>query len=241
LATGGASEGAGAAEGGGGNESSSRNATRNFEVDRTVRHVRSPSGVLRRLSVAVVVDGAPGVDKEGKPLGKPLAGKQIEDLTLLVKKAVGFNEERGDSVHVVNASFQTSADALTASAPSLAEQPWFWSLVKQGAGGLAVLLLALAVLRPLMRGLAEPKRPAPEAGQLALGGATAGSGAVPALAAPDGLAPDLVAVSPDAQLAMGRLAPPGDYEGQVARAQSLIAEDPRLAADLVKEWLANDG
>lgn len=237
---GGSLAGNGASGAGGGTESSSRNSTRNFEVDRTLKHVRSPSGVLRRLSVAVVVDGEPGLDKDGKPLGKPLAGKQLEDLTLLVKKAVGFNEERGDSVHVVNASFRASADDLTGSAPSLLEQPWFWSLLKQGAGGLAVLLLALAVLRPLLRGLGESKLPEPEGAQLALAGATADSGALPALAAPDDLAPDLVAVSPEAQLAMDQLAPPGDYEGQVARAQALIAEDPRLAADLVKEWLAND-
>ena len=96
---------------------------------------------------------------------------------MLVKKAVGFNEARGDSVQVVNAAFRTRADELAVAAPPLWEQPWFWSLVKQGAGGLVVLLLALVVLRPLLRGLPGASPPEPTADQLALGGATAGPGA----------------------------------------------------------------
>jgi flagellar M-ring protein FliF len=227
----------GAPGGGGGPESSSKNTTRNFELDRTVRHVRSPSGALRRLSVAVVVDTGPDLDKDGKPIGTPAPAKQIEDLTVLVKKAVGFNEARGDSVQVVNASFRTSADELTAPALPLWEQPWFWSLVKQGAGALVVLLLALVVLRPLLRGLPGASPPA-KADPLALGG---GLPALAALASPDALSPDRIDVSQDAQLALGHLPAPTDYAGQVARAKALIAGDPRLAADLVKEWLANDG
>jgi flagellar M-ring protein FliF len=235
----------GAAGAGGGSETSSRNTTRNFELDRTVRHVRSPSGALRRLSVAVVVDTGPDLDKDGKPIGTPAPAKQIDELTLLVKKAVGFNETRGDSVQVVNASFRTRADELTVAAPPLWEQPWFWSLVKQGAGGLVVLLLALVVLRPLLRGLPGARPPEPTADQLALGGATAGPGALPALAAPDALAadalaPDQIDVSQDA-LALSELPAPTDYEGQVARIQALIAGDPPLAADIVKEWLASEG
>jgi flagellar M-ring protein FliF len=241
--------GAGGPEGGAvGNESSSRNATRNFEIDRTVRHVRSPSGVVRRLSVAVVIDDAAAPQGDGEPQPKPLTQQQIDDLTVLVKQAVGFNAERGDSVHLVSASFWNGMDGLTAPGPAPWWQAWYWVLAKQGAGVLVVLLLALAVLRPLMRGAAQAGRPGPEAGRPALAGAVAGAASGPALAAPPDLAPQLagqvapdrLAVSQEAQAAAGRLALPGDYEGQVVRAQSLIAEDPRLAAVLVKEWLAND-
>ncbi|MGV0950882.1 MAG: flagellar basal-body MS-ring/collar protein FliF [Azonexus sp.] len=229
----------GAAGAGGGSESSSKNTTRNFELDRTVRHVRAPSGALKRLSVAVVVDTGPALDKDGKPIGQPTPAKSIEDLTVLVKKAVGFNEARGDSVQVVNASFRTSAEELTVPTLPLWEQPWFWSLVKQGLGGLVVLLLALLVLRPLLRGLPGASPPAPAADQLAL--ANASADALPALGAPDALAPDQIDVSQAAQLALSALPAASDYAGQVARTQALIAGDPPLAADIVKEWLANEG
>lgn len=237
---GGSLAGGGGTEGSGGGESASRNATRNFEVDRTVRHVRSPTGVLRRLSVAVVIDDAAPPDEHGAPQPKPLSQGQIDDLTVLVKQAVGFNEERGDSVHVVSASFWSGADGLPVASPPPWAQAWYWDLAKQGAGVLVILLLALAVLRPLMRGAAQVKGAASEEDPPALAGAVAGAGAGPALAAPPEMVPDRLAVSQEAQAAVGRLAAPRDYEGQVARAQSLIAEDPRLAAVLVKEWLAND-
>ncbi|MFY9976414.1 MAG: flagellar basal-body MS-ring/collar protein FliF [Chromatiaceae bacterium] len=223
-----------------GNESSSRNATRNFEVDRTVRHVRSPTGVLRRLSVAVVIDDAAPPDEEGKPQPKPLSQGQIDDLTVLVKRAVGFNEERGDSVHVVSASFWNGTDGLAAAEAQPWGQAWQWSLVKQGVGALVLLLLVFAVLRPLMRGATQVGRQGQEQGPPALAGAVAGAVGGPALASPTELTADRVAVSQEAQAAVGRLAAPRDYEGQVARAQSLISEDPRLAAVLVKEWLASD-
>jgi len=234
---GGGLEAGGGAEG---SESSSRNATRNFEIDRTIRHVRSPTGVLRRLSVAVVIDDAAPPEEGGTPQPKPLSQGQIDDLTLLVKKAVGFDEERGDSVHVVSASFWNGADGSTVADSPPWGQAWYWDLAKQGAGLLVLLLIALAVLRPLMRVASNAGRSEPADGPPALAGAVAGAAAGAALAAPLDLAPDQLAVSHQAQAAAGRLDAPRDYEGQVARAQSLIAEDPRLAAVLVKEWLAHD-
>ena len=159
---------------------------------------------------------------------------------MLVKRAVGFNEERGDSVHVVSASFWNGTDGLAAAEAQPWGQAWQWSLVKQGVGALALLLLVFAVLRPLMRGATQVGRQGQEQGPPALAGAVAGVVGGPALASPTELTADRVAVSQEAQAAVGRLAAPRDYEGQVARAQSLISEDPRLAAVLVKEWLASD-
>lgn len=227
-------------EGAGGGESSSRNATRNFEVDRTVRHVRSPSGALRRLSVAVVIDDAAVPEAGATPQPKPLSQGQIDDLTVLVKQAIGFDEARGDSVHVVSASFWSGADGVTPADPVPWGQAWYWGLAKQGAGLMAILLLALAVLRPLMRGAAQAGRQGPEGGPPALAGAVVEAAAGPALAAPAGVGADQLTLSSQGSAALGRLGAPRDYEGQVVRAQSLIAEDPRLAAVLVKEWLAND-
>jgi len=227
--------------GGGGSERSSRNATRNYEVDRTIRHVRTPSGALERLSVAVVIDDRVATDEEGNPVGEPLSREELEDLTVLVKQAVGFDEARGDSVHVVNASFQAGGDGLALAEPPLWEQPWFWGLLKQGAAAVVVLLLAFIVLRPLMRGLSQNG----QAGQGTDDGseehAVGAKGGDPALTAPEELRPDQVALSHEAQHAAGGLPPPvDDYQGRVSRAQAIVGEDPRGAAELVKEWLASD-
>jgi flagellar M-ring protein FliF len=225
------------AAGGGGNESSNRTATRNYEVDRTIRHVRSPGSVLRRLSVAVVVDEPLGTDAEGNPRPEPLSEAQLADLTALVKKAVGFTEERGDSVHLVTASFQTAADADLISDPPLWQQPWLWSLLKQLVGALVVGLLALGVLRQLFKAVPASASAALPSGQPAIAATVAGAGSGAALAAPDGVAPDRVQLSSGGQAIAGQLMAPGDYERQVARAQSLVEEDPRLAANLVREWI----
>ncbi len=226
----------GAFGGGGGSERSSRDATRNYEIDRTVRHIRAPSGVLKRLSVAVVIDDTVETDKDGNPVGKPLGQDQLDDIEALVKKAVGFDQGRGDTVHIVNAAFQTAEGLITAE-PPLWKQPWVWGFAKQAIGALVILLLALAFLRPLMRSAATGG----PATQPALTDGSSEAGHAPALAGPDELEPDRVALSQDAQqVVQGGLAAPNSYDVKVARARSLIAEDPRLAADLVKEWLVNE-
>ncbi|MEY6431907.1 flagellar basal-body MS-ring/collar protein FliF [Thioalkalicoccus limnaeus] len=217
-------------------ESLSKQATRNFEIDRRVRHVRSPSGVLQRLSVAVVIDDAAAVDKDGNPLREPLTRDQIEDLTTLVKQAVGFNEERGDTVHLVPAVFQDGLDGTLVTSPRLWEQPWLWSLAKQGLAAILVLSLALAVLRPLLRGMAsEPARVDPAPAALADGSAPETS-----LPAPDELAPDQIELSRGARQALTQLEVPQEYTERVALTRDLISQDPRLAADIVKGWLASD-
>ncbi len=212
--------------------STSRNAVRNFELDRSVKHVRAPVGVIKRLSVAVVVDDVVGVDDKGQPKTKPLSADELKDLTALVEKAVGFDKERGDSIHIANASFRTVADAELVTGPSLWERPWIWDALKQGGGILLILLLVLGVLRPVMRSLADKGSRVTSAQPRIR--ATVASGASPA---PDGLPADRLSVSSGGAPALGQLAPPQDYSAQLSRAQSMVNEDPKLAANLVKEWL----
>src|SRR5690606_4298673 len=75
-------------------------ATINYEVDRTISHVKDPLGTLRRLSVAVVVNYR-SADGEAVPL--PPA--ELENLNALVKQAMGYSSERGDTLSVVNSPF----------------------------------------------------------------------------------------------------------------------------------------
>ncbi|OZI22361.1 flagellar M-ring protein FliF [Bordetella genomosp. 7] len=76
-------------------------ATINYEVDRTISHVKQPVGQLKRLSVAVVVNYLP--DDQGEP--KPLPPEELSKLTNLVREAMGYSEARGDSLNLVNSQF----------------------------------------------------------------------------------------------------------------------------------------
>ena len=195
-------------------------ATRNYEIDRTVSHVRQATGTIKRLSVAVILDNKLVPSADAKPTSEPWSAEEIERYTGLVKEAVGFDEKRGDRVQVINASFSPPA---AAGDPAPAE-PWYASpLLKQlGRQGIAVLLvlaLAIVVLRPIMKTLLQPAR----GGVGALTGGSAGD-----------LARDRVTLS-------GGAAPLPNYEAQVAAARSLVTQDPKRAAQIVKEWVSTDG
>src|SRR5690606_12500482 len=132
----------------------SRSATRNYELDKTISHTRLASPMVRRLSVAVVVDDRQGVNEEGEPARIPLSEAELARITSLVKDAVGFSAQRGDSVNVINVSFQAPAELEPLPESPLWEQPWMKDMLKWLLGGMAVLLLLFGVLRPVLRSLA---------------------------------------------------------------------------------------
>ena len=94
------------AQGGAGSSSGRRDATTNYEVDKTVRVTRNASGNVKRLNAAVVVNNRSVTDAKGKTTQQPLSNDEIEKLTALVRESIGFNKERGDSVKVINAPFK---------------------------------------------------------------------------------------------------------------------------------------
>jgi flagellar M-ring protein FliF len=163
---------------------------------------------------------------------KPLSPEELKNLDLLVKKAIGFDEERNDSLHIVNASFQAADMGDPASETSFLERPWLWEILKQLGGLVLVVLLVFGVLRPVMRGLAEKGgKKSPE--QAVLADASSPGG----LPAPDELPPDRLSVSSEGAGPLGQLAAPQDYAPKLSKAQSVVNEDPKLAANLVREWL----
>ncbi len=79
-----------------------RDATINYELDKTIRHVRQSTGTIKRLSVAVVLNNK---KVDGKPAGKALSQKELAQITDLVKETVGYSKERGDTINVANSPF----------------------------------------------------------------------------------------------------------------------------------------
>ncbi|HFC52950.1 MAG TPA: flagellar basal body M-ring protein FliF [Gammaproteobacteria bacterium] len=135
------------------------NTTINYEVDKTISHIRTPIGTVRRLSVAVVVDDKLTTDENGEPQRTPRSPEELEQLTALVKEAVGFNAERGDSVNVISASFVAEPEDKEEE-PPLWQQPWVFDIGKQLLGWILALILIFAVLRPLLRSLTQIPSPA---------------------------------------------------------------------------------
>ena len=79
---------------------SSKRSTRNFELDKTISHTRLASGEIRRLSVAVVLDDKQTTNDQGETTREPWKPEELAKFTTLVKEAIGFNVQRGDSVQV---------------------------------------------------------------------------------------------------------------------------------------------
>jgi len=207
--------------------SSTRRATRNYEMDRSISHTRNVPGGIRQLSVAVVVDYRDQTDVKGKNERVPLDADEIARITDLVKEAVGFSEERNDSITVSNIPFR-AVDEVNEVFPKtpIWQQPWVGGVVKQVLGAIFVLFLLFGVLRPVLRGLAM--RPDPSASPGAQGMLPPGLAGNPQVAGEDrlSLSGQQVPLSPEQQFGMAR---------------SLIDNDPRRVAGVVKDWVSTDG
>lgn len=88
--------------------STAKNSTINYEVDKTVRYTKQSVGSIRRLSAAVVVNHRKDVDKAGKPITKALPEAEMKQINDLVREAMGYSKERGDSISVANSPFTVS-------------------------------------------------------------------------------------------------------------------------------------
>jgi len=147
---------AGAAGAGTAEQLRSSQTTRNYELDRTIRHVRNQVGVTNRISVAIAVSeaalrNAAGISQESTDAAEIERGveQQIDKLNGLIRAAIGFDEARGDVITIVASRFQPGTPVFT-------ELPWFEQpsligLIKYGAVALLTMLFMLIVIRPIVK------------------------------------------------------------------------------------------
>ncbi|WP_395316974.1 flagellar basal-body MS-ring/collar protein FliF [Variovorax sp. UC74_104] len=210
-----------------GPSSTRKDTTTNYELDRTIRHVQQAAGGVRRLSVAVVVNNRDALDAGGKATSRALTPAELEQIRNLAKEAMGFSQDRGDSLNVVNSAFARDADS--GPAPEVA----FWrdreniELAKMAGQYLLYALLALfawfAVLRPLMRKHLAPP-PAPVV-------------AAPIADAEAPAEPDPNAPSPDESL---REREANRRRADMEYAHQAADKDPKMVAALIQHWMNND-
>ncbi len=127
-----------------------------YEISKTTSRRVEAVGGIRKLSVAVMIDGT----WQGEGTARtfvPRPSEEIDRYREIIKRAVGFNEERGDEIEVVSAPFQAPAAAEAApAAPGILERVATWSdALWRGAGLLVVLIVALAVVRPFLLAVAS--------------------------------------------------------------------------------------
>lgn len=199
-------------------------ATTNYEVDRTIQHTKRALGAIRRLSVAVVINHRTTVDKNGKESTVALADDEIARINNLVREAMGFNAERGDSLNVANSAFaEGAADTL----PELPvwKDPELIDIGKQALRYLIVIAVlayvAFGVIKPLLKSLAPP--PADEEADEGSEGASRQEKTYDE----DGAE---VTLSESARQNMS-------YETKLAQARETAKNNPKLVANLIKDWM----
>jgi flagellar M-ring protein FliF len=223
----------------------SEKVTKNYEIDRTITHLQSQVGSLKRLSVAVVVDDRVKANEEGALQRVALTDEELARFKNLVRDAVGVDEARGDNLSLVNISFQSEAEEDVGL--PIWQQAWFWDVMKQVAGGLAVLLIIFGVLRPLLRDLtgvkereklAEdlPDEDEEEAAQLAAQQANQNAKLAGGDAA---IAGTLNALDEQQQEQISELEK--EDIDLVAHIRTQIDTDAKVAAKVLREWMTEKG
>jgi flagellar M-ring protein FliF len=203
-----------------GPSSSMQKSTRNFEMDRTLAYVKQPTGVLKRLSVGVVLDDWQKTDDDGKVTTSSMSEADIKRFTQLVRESIGLRDDRGDQVSVLNQAFKSAGPLAPVDGPPIWQQPWLAQVGKQVVGAGLVLLVAFLILRPLMKSLTKFPRSS--------------------ATAVEDLSADKVSISGGrGGPAPIKLQP--SFEQQIAAARQLVGQDPKRAAQVVKDWVAADG
>ena len=187
----------------------------NFEVDKTVRVTRNATGSLKRLSAAVVVNHRSATDTKGKTSSVALAPEEVEKLTTLVREAVGFNKERGDSVTVINTPFKVEPVANVEI--SWWKTPELIDIVRAAAVPGALALVALLVIFGLVRPALRAAHTTP--GQN-----------LDAIVGDDAAAPQLPNESQPALEAPRFLA-------HLEQARQLTKDNPAVVANIVRGWV----
>ncbi len=214
----GASQPLQAAQSGSGGSNGRRDATTNYEVDKTVRVTRNATGNIRRLNAAVVVNDRTTTDAKGKTKPAPLPAEEIEKITALVQQGIGFKKERGDSVKVINAPFKI--EPVTQIDIPLWKQPEVIDLLRTMAvpAGLALvaMLVFFGMVKPAMKiALAPPKPPEPGA--------------------------NLTEVVDDAQdLPPMEALPPPKRDNQLESAKRMARDNPAAVAGIVRGWVSGE-
>lgn len=207
-----------------GTGSSQSRATRNYELDKTISHTRLAMGSLLRLSVAVVIDYKKIINEKGEVVRVEHTPEELEQITNLVKEAIGFNLIRGDSVNVMNSQFSLPEAVEPLPEMPIWQQAWVWDIAKQVLGGLFVLFIVFGVLKPSIKNMMNKEITLHQT----------------ALAGPAGIAGQLTDESeaPVEEVKAIEAAP--EFDKSITNVKEMVDTDPKLAAQVVRNWVGEE-
>lgn len=187
-----------------------RDSTINYEVDRTIRHTRQPVGAIKRLSVAVVVNYRKVTGADGTVTAKPLSAEDMKQINALVKEVMGYSQGRGDSLNVTNSAFSVPEVEPAAAVP-LWKQPETIATAKDVGRNVLIAGLILFLVLGVLRPLLT------KLSEVRL----------PAPALPGA----------EDQAALQRQT---GYTNDLDTAKQLARSEPKLVANVVKDWVASN-
>lgn len=226
--------GAGTA-GGGSNGSSHREATRNYELDNSVTYTRNQTGTVKRLSVSVAVNHEAITNEAGEGETQSRSVEEIADIRRLLQGGLGFDINRGDSIEVVSVPFAELPDLGVGETP-VWEEPWFWRAFRLVIGALVIMVLILAVVRPMLKKLMNPESDVEDDADAFSDEESMGDETIDLLSSQ--FDESAVGFGVDGSLQLPDLHKDEDLLKAV---RALVANEPELSSQVVKAWLNEDG
>lgn len=208
-----------------------KSSTVNYEVDKTVQHVKRAMGSVKRLSVAMVVNNKVEKNAKGEVKSSARSDDEMKKINDLVREAVGLNQTRGDTLNLVNTAFAEAARE------EVADTPIWQNAEAQAYGKEALRWLILAgvllfvfrsVIRPLLGTVMPPK---PAESEAATDSPTTAASMAAALEAEQNADADIPPEVLEAELAKM------SFEKKVARAKEIAEKEPKMVAQMLKDWL----
>jgi len=214
--------------------------TVNFEITKqVVNHIRE-AGLVKRLSVAVLIDGVRGFDKDGESTYKPRSEAEMELLATLVRGIIGFNANRGDTVEVINMEYAEAVEEQV-------QLELFFGLDKNDLLRVAevlvlsivAILVILLVVRPLVSRAFESIPSAAAAGERLLADQAAAAAAAltaPGVSAEAGVEDDHFEELIDIDRVEGRV-----KASSVKKVGEIVEKHPEEALSIIRSWMYQEG
>ena len=205
--------------------------TRNYEIDRTISHIKNSVGNIIKISAAVVIDDKLSVDETGEEVRTPVSEDDLKKYRKLVSDTVGLDETRGDTLSIVNASFILEKEEDVSL--NIWEDPWFWSLVKQLVAGILILILVFLVIRPMLRDLGKTEASSLEYLEEV-------DEDEDELTNSDEIAKALEQMNEDVQETAEEIEDESQEDKDlIEKVKAIVSAEPKLASHIIKQWIHN--